>query len=141
MISLRCQKDVLDVRVGDQVEISLAVADFSVFQAVIFGRRWPQGLGEDGEAGELDRDFTGLGGEQRAIRADEIAEIEVAEDVELFVTEDILLGIDLEAPGLIAHVDEHAFAHVAVRGDAAGDGHFAAFGVVIARPGDRFRPA
>ena len=80
----------------------------------------------------LMRDFAGLGGEQRALGADEIAEVEVRENEELLVAKDIFLGIDLEAPGLVAHVNEHGFAHVAVRGDAPGHGHFAAFHVMLA---------
>ena len=45
----------------------------------------------------------------------------MAEDVELLVAEDVFLGVDLDASALVAHVDEHAFAHVAMGGDAAGD--------------------
>ena len=57
---------------------------------------------------------------------------------QLLVAEDIFLRIDLDAPALVAHVNEHGFAHVAVRGDAAGHGHFAAFGVILSRVGARF---
>ena len=64
--------------------------------------------------------------------ADEIAQIEVRENIPLLVAEDIFLRINLDAPALVAHVNEHGFAHVAVRGDAAGHGHFAAFGVMAA---------
>ena len=87
---------------------------------------------------ELDGNLAGLGGEQRARDADEIAEVQVPEDVELLVAEHILLRIDLEPPALVADVDEHALAHVAMRGDAAGQGHFAAFGVMGAGLRRRF---
>ena len=60
-------------------------------------------------------------------------EVEMPEDVQLLVAEDIFLRINLDAPALVAHVNEHGFAHVAVRGDAAGDGDFAAFGVIASR--------
>ncbi len=50
----------------------------------------------------------------------------------------IFLRVNLDAPALVAHVNEHGFAHVAVRGDAAGHGHFAAFGIVLPRVGAGF---
>ena len=45
----------------------------------------------------------------------------------------IFLRVNLEPAALVAHVNEHGFAHFAVRGDAPGDGDFAAFGVIVAR--------
>ena len=74
----------------------------------------------------------GLGGEHRAVHPDEIREIEMLENGELFVAEDIFLRVNLHAPALVADVDEHGFAHVAVRGDAAGERDFAALGVMFA---------
>ena len=71
-------------------------------------------------------------------RPDEVAEVQVPEDVELLVAEHVLLRIDLEPPALVAHVDEHALAHVAMGGDAAGHGHFAALGVIGAGLRRRF---
>ena len=44
------------------------------------------------------------------------------EDVKLRVAQRLLLRIDLHAPGLVAPVDEDGLAHVAMRGDAPGDG-------------------
>ena len=102
------------------------------------GRRRAQRLGQNGEAGELDGNFAGLGGEQRAVHADEIAEVEMLENVELLVAEDIFLRVNLDAPALVAHVNEHGLAHVAMRGDAAGERDFAAFGVMFARVLRRF---
>ena len=55
------------------------------------------------------------------------------ENVELLVAEDVFLRVNLDAAALVAHVNEHGFAHVAVRGDAPGHGHFAAFRVIVAR--------
>jgi len=66
-----------------------------------------------------------------AFDADEVGEVEVDEDGPLVVAEDVFLGVDLHAAGLVADVDEHGLAHVAVGGDAAGDGDFAAFHVVF----------
>ena len=79
---------------------------------------------------ELDGDLAGLGREQRALRADEIAQVQVPENIELLVAQHILLRINLDAPALVADIDEHALAHVAMGGDAAGHGDFAAFDVI-----------
>ena len=43
------------------------------------------------------------------LHADEIAEVEVRENVELFVAERIFLRVNLDAPALVAHVNEHGF--------------------------------
>ncbi len=64
---------VLHVRIRDEVEVALAVADLGVFESVILRRRRTQGLGENDEADELDGDFPGLGGEHRSVHADEVA--------------------------------------------------------------------
>ena len=47
---------------------------------------------------------------------------------ELLVAESIFLRVNLDASALVAHVNEHGFAHVAVRGDAAGDGDLGVLG-------------
>ena len=49
-------------------------------------------------------------------------------NIELLVAENIFLRVNLDASALIAHVNEHGFAHVAVRSDAPGHGHAMAFG-------------
>ncbi len=54
--------------------------------------------------------------------ADKIAEVKMRENVKLLVAEDIFLRVSLDAPALVADVNEHGLAHVAVRGDAPGDG-------------------
>ena len=40
------QEYLLHLVVGHQIEVTLAIADFGVFQAVPFGRRRPQRLGD-----------------------------------------------------------------------------------------------
>ena len=56
----------------------------------------------------------------------------------MLVAEGVFLRVNLEASGLVAHVKEHGLAHFTVRGDASGDGYFAAFGVIFPRVGARF---
>src|SRR5262245_17514286 len=60
------------------------------------------------------------------------------EDVPLLVTDDVLLRIDLDVSTLVAHIDEHALAHVAMRGDAPGDSDLTAFDVIGAGGGAGF---
>ncbi len=55
------------------------------------------------------------------------------ENVELLVAQDIFLRVSLDASALVADVNEHGLAHVAMRGDASGQRHFAAFNVIVAR--------
>ena len=122
------EEDGLHLGIAHEVEVTLAVANLGVFEAVPLGGRRAEGLGEDGEGFELHARLVGLGAKERAGDADEIAEVEVFEDVELRVAEGLFLRVNLDASALIAHVDEDGFAHVAMRGDAAGDGDLRAFG-------------
>ena len=90
----------------------------------------------------MPRQFNGnlarFGREQRAANADKIGQIKMLENFPKLIAQNIFLRINLDAPALVAHVNEHGFAHVAVRGDAARHGHFAAFGVVFPRVGAGF---
>jgi hypothetical protein len=85
-------------------------------------------LGQDGEALDLHADLAGAGLEEGALDADEVGQVEVLEDLEAFVAEGLLLGVDLDAAGDVLQVEELALAHVAMGGDAAGDGDGVAFG-------------
>src|SRR6185503_20284808 len=88
-----------------------------------------QRLGKNDERSDLHARLAGLRREQLALHADEIAEVEVLEDVKLFVAERLLLRVDLDAViGMTAtfEVHEHALAHVAMRRDAARDLNVAA---------------
>ena len=124
---------VLHVWICNQIKVALAVADLGVFEAVIFRGRRAQRFGENDEAGELHGNLAGLGREHRPLHADEIAEVEMLENLELFVAENILLRVSLEPPALVADVNEHGLAHVAMRRDAAGQRRFAAFDVIFSR--------
>ena len=124
------QEGALDFIVGHQVEIALPIANLGVHQAMPFFGRRAERLGKNNKRGHLDGDFAGLGGEHGAVHADEIAEVEVFEDVELVVAERLFLRVNLDAAALVFDVDEDAFAHLAVGGDAAGEGDFAVLDVI-----------
>ena len=96
MIALRWSITVLDIGIRNEIKVTLTVTNFGVFESVPLGRRRTKRLGEDGEGFELDARLVGLGAEQRAGHADEIAKIKVREGVEQIVAERIFLRI---APG------------------------------------------
>src|SRR6185369_12469253 len=127
------EKDLFHLVVGHQVEVSLAVTDFGVFESVPLGRWRAQRLGKNNERHQLDRDLAGLGGEHGAADADEIAKIEVFEDLELIVAENILLRVNLDASGLISNVNKLALAHLAVSCNAARECDFLSFGIIGSR--------
>ena len=60
------------------------------------------------------------------------------EDVKLLVAENIFLRVGLDAPALVADVNEHGLAHVAMRGDAPGQRNLPALEVIRARGGAGF---
>src|SRR5260370_19373040 len=101
------EEDLLDLWISHEIEVSLAVAYFGVGQPVPFFGGRTKRLRQNDKRGQPDRDFTCFGREQRAVRADEVTQVEVAENVELLVTEDVFLGINLQTPGLAADIYEH----------------------------------
>ncbi len=165
------QENVLHFRIRHEIEVALAIANFRVFEPVVFGRRRTQRLGENckswngqlarrgwrlasrilrqvagqnrlvARSTQLDRDFARLRREQSSTHPDEIAQVKMSEDVPLLIAEDVLLRIDLDAPALVPHVNEHALAHVAMRGDAASDGRLRVLRRNCRELGRSFRPA
>ena len=93
-------------------------------------RQRPQGLRHQGEALDPDRDFPGLGFEQRALRPHDVAEIELLEGGVGFLTYHVLLQVELDLPLLIEELDELALPHVPDGHEPAGYGH--GHGVVLA---------
>ena len=118
------------VFVRHQIKVTLAITDLRVLQPVPFAGRRTQGLGEDDELGDLYARLARLGGEHLARHTDEVAEVEVLEDVELLVAQGLLLRVKLDAvvgPTATFEVEELALAHVAVGRDAPGQFNLIAF--------------
>ena len=65
--------------VGDQVDVALPILLLGVGDAVELVGQRPQALGEQAQALDLDRQLAGLGLEERALGADDVAEVEVLE--------------------------------------------------------------
>jgi hypothetical protein len=69
------------VVVGDQVLVAMAILLLGVGDAVELVGQRPQALGEEAQALDLDRQLAGLGLEERALGADDVAEVELLEVV------------------------------------------------------------
>ena len=126
---------VLDVEVGDEVEVALAVAGFDVGEAVPLGRERAERLADNGERLGLERDLLRARGEHRSFHAKEIAEIEFLQHLERLLAEGVFLRVNLHTVGAVADVEKDAFAHRAKRSHTAGQGDLAAFLVVFACAG------
>ena len=113
-------EDAPRIRVDDQVEVPLPVADLDVGQAVpLFGQR-QEALRQELEPGGVNRQLVGPGPEHVAFDADEIAEVEQLEEAEVALAERVLPDVDLH-PGLaVGDGEKIRLAEAADRQDAAG---------------------
>ena len=157
------EKNFLHFQVRHQVEITLAIADFRVGEAVPFFRRRTQRFGQNHEwrlrrfgsgtgilpvcrilvlgthrrdacaTTQLNGNLTRFGREKSSTHTDKISQIKMLKNFPLLVAEDIFLRINLDATALVTNVNEHGLAHVALGGDATGNSDFTAFGVIAAR--------
>ena len=84
-------------------------------------------LAEKNEFFRLDRGLAGLGGEAFTLHPDEIADVEKPVNRHPFLTERLVLQINLHTSAVVTHVEKMALAHVPPRGDPAGQGNFAPF--------------
>ncbi len=67
----------LNLFVGDEVEVALTIADLDIPQAVPLLGQGAEGLGEEGEVGHFHRHLARAGADQGSCRADQVAQIEV----------------------------------------------------------------
>ena len=104
----------------DQVEITLAIAQFDIGKAVIFFRQRQQRLGKDGHLTGVDRQLAARGAADDALDTDQVAEIEQLHQRDLFGRQEIFVVENLDFTGRVMEVDEHAA--VAVGADTAGHG-------------------
>ena len=76
--------------VGDQVQVTLAVTGFLIRQAVEFVRQRAQRFGQQTQLGAVDRQFAGLGFEQLAACAEDIAQVPLLELVVVYAFSQIV---------------------------------------------------
>ena len=92
---LRAWKVPLRVLVGDEVQVPLPVARLHVRKAVPLLRQGAHGLGQEGDLVSLQRDLAGTSEEERPLRAQEVAQVQVPDQFVLFA-EDVPSEVDLD---------------------------------------------
>ena len=123
--------------VRKKIEITLSVADLDGLQPVPFFRQRPQSFREHPEGAHLDRRFPAFREKACALDADEIPDIEQAKKIDQLSANFFRVNINLNPSGGVAQVEKVAFAHVAMRSDAASRAKGLAFFKFFAHLRDR----
>ena len=111
--------------VHDQIDIALTIAGFRIGEAVELIRQRTNVLGQQTEVLDADGKFAGLGEEQRAGCADDIADVDhLLEEVVSFIAHFSLGDKKLDVIGAVFDGQEAGFAHDAFEHDAAGNSNF-----------------
>ena len=98
------------VLVGQQVEVPAAVAELDVVQTVEFLRRRAQRLAQQPQFPGPDGQFAGAGLHQRAVRADDVAQVPAPEFRIGRVAQPLAQRHQLDAPALVLQLDERSLA-------------------------------
>ena len=112
----------------------MAVAEFYVFEAVVFVRQGEHGLGEKADGGlAVEREgfqgeFAGAGAHEDTANADVVAEVEEFVEGEGVFADVVFADVDLEAFAALLKVGEAGFALEAMAHEAASDGDLRMFG-------------
>ena len=116
-------EDLAGLLVGHQVELAVAQARLGVRQPVVLLRRRAQRLRQQLPVVDLDRQLAAAGLEDRAVGAEQVAEVERDERVERLLAEHVGPRVQLDPAGAVVEVEERRLALAAARGEAAGDAH------------------
>jgi hypothetical protein len=84
--------------VHDEIDIALPVAHLGVGEAVPLVGQRPQRLHEQADALGLDRQLTGAGPEQRALDAEDVADVPTLERLVDRLAHALALQVDLDLP-------------------------------------------
>ena len=106
----------------DEVDVALAIAHVGVLEAVEFLRQGGQGLGQESELLGVDGDLAGLGLEDKALDADDVADVHSLEALVGFLADLVAGDVDLDAAVSVLDVAEGGLAHDALEHHAACDG-------------------
>ncbi len=107
----------------DQVDVTLAVLDLLIGEAVKFVRQGAQALGQQANAAGLDGELAGASLHQRALGANDVTQVPMFEGFERLGTDSIQLHVDLDAPAGVLQGGERGLAHDALQHHAAGNAH------------------
>ncbi len=113
-------KCLANLRVDDQVEIALPIAGFHIGQTVPFLREKLHRFGQQAQFFGPQREFSGFGAKRRAAHPDDVADIQLAEDLERFFTDGIAGDINLQPAMAVLQLDESCLAEIAPGHNAAG---------------------
>src|SRR3954451_11481805 len=109
--------------VGDQVELAVAEAGLDVRQPVVLLGRGTQRLGQQRVVVEPQRQLAAAAAEDRAVGADQVAEVEGEQARELLVPEHVHARVELQPARPVDEVEERRLALAPPRREAAGHAH------------------
>ena len=118
---------VLDLRVHDEVNITLTIPGLPVGKTVELLRQGQQGLGKQGGLMDPDGNFAPLGPEHVALDAHNVANVVLLETVEGILLHLVDLHIKLDAAGVILQVAENHLAHAPLAHEPSAQGYGLAF--------------
>src|SRR5437868_7749251 len=101
------------IRVDDQIEIALPVANLDVLQTVPLLRQRQQALGEELQLRRPDRQLVRLRPEEAPLHADPVAEVEQLVDLEIALRQRVLPDVDLHAGAAVGDDEEVRLAEAA----------------------------
>ena len=108
-------------RIDDQVDVALAVAGVHVLEAAPLVGQRADGLAQQDVVLHVQGDLAALRAEDRALAADDVADVQLLEAVIFVGAEIVHLDVDLDAAVLVLQVAEGGLAHAALAHEAAGD--------------------
>ena len=118
----------------DEVDVALAVLELDVGHAVeLLGQR-PEALGQQSDLLRVDAYLAGLGLENIALHADDVADVVAAEVLELLLADGVGADIELELAAVVLDVAEYGLAHAALGHDASGHGDVPVLVLLVAVP-------
>ena len=112
---------VLDLGVDDQVHVALAVPGLPVGQAVVLLGQGQQGLAQQHDGAGAHRDLAGLGLEDPALAADDVADVVLLEAGVFLLAHLVDLDEELDAAGGVLQVAEHDLALATLGHQTSGD--------------------
>ena len=118
-------------RVGEQIEIALAIAQLHVLQAVILLRQREHGLGEKGDGLDVHGQLAGARAEEIAGDADVVAEVEQLVKLKCLLADGIEPNVDLQPLAALLQLRKAGLALSTDGHDASGDGYLGAFGLKL----------
>ena len=116
-------EDVARLLVGHQVELAVAQARLGVREPVVLLGRRSQRLREQRPVVDRDAQLAAAGLEDRAVGAEQVAEVAVEEPLERLVAEHVAARLELDPARAVVEVEERHLALAAAGVQAAGDAH------------------